>query len=1165
MTLGSEIRRARAAVAAARARSKRLGRATLGAVALPAALALALAPPALAGPPTHGPLPGEDVAGLNKACGTAVDSEGDLYAASAGEGKIKVFAPADHTTPIAEITNANQPCSLAVDTKGRLYVSEKATGNVIRYLPNAYPPGPSSFSSPEAFDPSGNAEGIAVDPVDDRLYVAEGTRVSVFQADGTTGQDTLRQLIVGSTVAAGSFKLCYDPDNGGPEPAQCTAVIPYNATTAQVQSALGALPAIGAGNVEVEEGPFGDRSYAIAFTHALGSQAVGALSTDSSGLTGGEASLTGRGAISGFAFSGHIGEGEMSDAVAVAPFTYAGQKPQRRLFVADSASDEVLLFATPASENEPTIEDLAKKGSIDGTEVPDSPACPACSEGFDFGSEGAAIATNWADGHLFVYDPSHDVVDELEANGAYLDQVAVPGAEDAGPSGLAALPERSAMQEVTIQNGATGSFKLAYEGAETGSIAVGASAATVQAALGALPGIGAGNVSVRRSAKGNLPYLVRFGGTLAFHRVADLALDVAGLSGGGVFVAETERLPGAGPGRLYLGSGPGAGAGVLAFSALAPPSRAPIPALTRELPHAAAIETDSHGDVYVAAEAQVHVLDPAGEEVASFEDAENPHDLAVDSTGKVYVDEGEGGPGKNDLTYYTPSAYPPTSGTTYARHEPPLADHTTYNMSSNGPEAIAVNPSNDHLLLAGKTPLHSVIVELDSAAHGSSFIREFAPTIEFGPHPQSIDVYGRNGDVYVSENGNGSGAIDVVNAAGTEVLARITGAGSPNGPLESAQKIAVDQSDGHVLTFRNQDGAAQEFDAAGGFVAELGNFNTAATTAGRGIAIDNSGGPSDGNVYVGFDDPTPGTPDLWAFGPLSYGEAPLASAAAASEISEGKATLNGTVNPDGFAVSECRFEYLTQAEYEAHGDTFTGAQTAACEPQAAALGAGSKPVAVKARLEGLNPAGRYRFRLVAENKFGQSEGAGLFGPPSIVPQSANPISYREATLHAEVDSSGLDTTYRFEYGTSAAYGQSTPTGAIPAGDGPAPIEAALGELQEGTTYHYRLIAENEAGTESSEDATFTTQARRGTESCPNAEYRTGLSASLPDCRVYELDHAGGDQGGEPALAPAVRHVQRRLQPLAQRPARGAAPAKPSASRPAPPCRVSKAAAAATPT
>src|SRR4051794_9409949 len=96
----------------------------------PAAACGLLAPPALATPapaaPVHLPLPSLNITGLEKACGAAVDSEGDVYLASAGGSEVKVF---DSThTELASIPNANEPCGLAADSKGNLYVSEQATG-----------------------------------------------------------------------------------------------------------------------------------------------------------------------------------------------------------------------------------------------------------------------------------------------------------------------------------------------------------------------------------------------------------------------------------------------------------------------------------------------------------------------------------------------------------------------------------------------------------------------------------------------------------------------------------------------------------------------------------------------------------------------------------------------------------------------------------------------------------------------------------------------------------------------------------------------------------------------------------------------------------------------------------------------------------------------------
>ncbi len=149
-------------------------------------LLLALAAPAQADPPAHTRAKALDVPNLNHACGAAADKQGDLYASSAGESKVKVYDAADHTTPIAEIANANTPCALAVTTTGALYVSEQATGNVVRYKPTAFPLEATPIYGPaEPIHTDGDAEGIATDPFDNRLFVAAGDRIALYKADGT--------------------------------------------------------------------------------------------------------------------------------------------------------------------------------------------------------------------------------------------------------------------------------------------------------------------------------------------------------------------------------------------------------------------------------------------------------------------------------------------------------------------------------------------------------------------------------------------------------------------------------------------------------------------------------------------------------------------------------------------------------------------------------------------------------------------------------------------------------------------------------------------------------------------------------------------------------------------------------------------------------------------
>jgi predicted lipoprotein with Yx(FWY)xxD motif len=71
---------------------------------------------------------------------------------------------------------------------------------------------------------------------------------------------------------------------------------------------------------------------------------------------------------------------------------------------------------------------------------------------------------------------------------------------------------------------------------------------------------------------------------------------------------------------------------------------------------------------------------------------------------------------------------------------------------------------------------------------------------------------------------------------------------------------------------------------------------------------------------------------------------------------------------------------------------------------------------------------------------------------------------------------GADTTYHFEYGTTASYGTSVPMPDADAGSGLAtPVSQQIGNLQPDTTYHWRLVSTNSVeGTGFSADHTFST-------------------------------------------------------------------------------------------
>lgn len=332
------------------------------------------------------------------------------------------------------------------------------------------------------------------------------------------------------------------------------------------------------------------------------------------------------------------------------------------------------------------------------------------------------------------------------------------------------------------------------------------------------------------------------------------------------------------------------------------------------------------------------------------------------------------------------------------------------------------------------------------------------------------------GDLYVS---------GVLDTSGSELngLFRYTAAdgfqshNAINGFVNNA--IAVDSSH-HVVYVA--DTKFKAFNPSGGLIESFGNPES----NNGDIAIDEADGAayvvenSKIRVYEGLV-----TPD--------------AVTDSASNETPTTATLNGHVEPLGAGpVTECYFEWGVNTAY-------TGGQV----PCAQGTGF-SSPEDVSAELTGLQGNHAYHYRLVAANAngrgFGEDRTASTTGKPTVESFSADGVTAESAELHARIDRHGLDTTYRFEYGTTTGYGSSAPVPDedIGAGQGAASVSAHIGGL-EATTYHFRVVAHNEAGTTVSEDQTF----HFFPQSCPNAALRqqTG-SEQLPDCRAYELVSPG---------------------------------------------------------
>jgi WD40-like Beta Propeller Repeat len=329
----------------------------------------------------------------------------------------------------------------------------------------------------------------------------------------------------------------------------------------------------------------------------------------------------------------------------------------------------------------------------------------------------------------------------------------------------------------------------------------------------------------------------------------------------------------------------------------------------------------------------------------------------------------------------------------------------------------------------------------------------------------SLAVDGSNGDIYVVEGDPffRGRVVDQFSAAGV-YLGQITGQGTPSGNFHSLQSVAVDPSTHRVF---------------------VSDYN--------------------GKRIVGVVD--------------VFGESlvvPDVTTGLASNVAPGGVTLNGTVNPNGLPVGECKFVW---------GETTEFGHVAPCAETPAEIGSGTAPVQVHADIAGLQPDTTYYYRLQAGN-------ANAFNPgeasqdqevttsgPGIRSESVSSVTATSATLDTSIDPHGVPTAYYFQYGASSGYGTNVP---VPPGStlgsGVGVVEASqhLQNLAPNTVYHYRAVAVSELApgvfeTFDGADQTFTTQTVGGGSTLLDG--RAWEMVSPPDKRGAQI-YAIGQYSGE---------------------------------------------------
>lgn len=236
------------------------------------------------------------------------------------------------------------------------------------------------------------------------------------------------------------------------------------------------------------------------------------------------------------------------------------------------------------------------------------------------------------------------------------------------------------------------------------------------------------------------------------------------------------------------------------------------------------------------------------------------------------------------------------------------------------------------------------------------------------------------------------------------------------------------------------------------------------------------------------------------------GGSPSASIDSISDITATSATVHATVEPNGPPDVSYRLEYsLDGSAWTQLSSVVVGSQET---PQAVDVVLNPLPA-------GLEPNTQYQVRLSAFKPFAPSVTTSvlkfttLAEAPRVETVGAPVRTATTAQLNGRVNPRNKATTYHFEFGNQGPCDanpcQSTAGTVVPAGAFYRLVSAPVADLDPGTTYHYRLVADNGApgSPVSGDDMTVTTSASdaplgHGDFPGPPGSDRAYEMVSLPD-------------------------------------------------------------------
>jgi hypothetical protein len=201
--------------------------------------------------------------------------------------------------------------------------------------------------------------------------------------------------------------------------------------------------------------------------------------------------------------------------------------------------------------------------------------------------------------------------------------------------------------------------------------------------------------------------------------------------------------------------------------------------------------------------------------------------------------------------------------------------------------------------------------------------------------------------------------------------------------------------------------------------------------------------------------------DTGGGGAGTNGAAPIPEVSSATSINTNEAMLNGAVIPNDLST-QAWFEYGTDPSLTNHSQTTQ--QT---------IGSGISTVSVSFQIIGLTENTKYYFRVCASNAKGKTESSitsfftSMSGAaPAVTTLAATSVGATTATLNGNVTANGLATDVWFAWGADSGLSTFTTTAPQSIGSGIISqlVNAALTGLATGTTYYFRVGANNASGT-----------------------------------------------------------------------------------------------------